>query len=69
MIIDIIKDGSLERLLLVIIVFGGIVFLLAKDGAVDERLFDVAFVIIGFYFGSTIEKTRQANRDSTKVLS
>jgi len=69
MIIDIIKDGSLERLLLVIIVFGGIVFLLAKDGAVDERLFDVAFVIIGFYFGSTIEKTRQSNRDSTKVLS
>jgi len=69
MIIDIIKDGSLERLLLVIIVFGGIVFLLAKDGVVDERLFDVAFVIIGFYFGSTIEKTRQANRDSTKVLS
>jgi len=67
--IEIIRDGSLERLLLVIIVFGGIVLLLAKDGAIDERLFDVAFVIIGFYFGTNIEKIRQFNNGSTKVLS
>lgn len=54
--IEAIKDGSLERLVIVVIVFGGLVALLVKDGQVDERLFDVAFVIIGFFFRTIVEK-------------
>jgi len=56
--IDIIKDGSLEKLVIVIIVFGGLVLLLAKDGQVDERLFDVAFVIMGYFFRSIVDRLR-----------
>lgn len=57
-VIDIIRDGSLERLVIAVLVFGGLVFILATQGQVDERLFDVAFVIVGFYFGTTVMKIR-----------
>jgi len=55
---DIIRDGSLERLIVVIIVFGGIVALLLTTGQVDDRLIDIGLVIVGFYFGTTISKMR-----------
>jgi hypothetical protein len=67
--IEIIKDGSLERLVIAVIVFGGMVGLLFKDGVIDERMFDVAFVIVGFYFGSTVANFRFQNGHSTKVPS
>lgn len=67
--IEIIRDGSLERLLLVIFVFGGIILLLATTGQVDDRLIDIALVIVGFYFGTTVEKIRSSRNGSTKVLS
>lgn len=67
--IEIIKDGSLERLILVVFVFGGIVLLLATTGQVDDRLIDIGLVIVGFYFGTTIERYRVSKTDSTKVLS
>jgi len=63
------RDGSLERFSIVILVFGGIVVLLAKDGQVDERLFDVAFVIMGYFFRAIVEKFRSDANGSTKVLS
>jgi len=63
------RDGSLERLVIVILVFGGLVFLLAKDGQVDERLFDVAFVIMGYFFRAIVEKFKEGTNGSTKVLS
>jgi len=66
---DSLRDGSLERFAIVILVFGGLVFLLAKDGVVDERLFDVAFVIMGYFFRAIVEKFRSETNGSTKVLS
>jgi len=56
--IEAIKDGSLEKLVIVVLVFGGIVLLLAKDGQVDERLFDVAFVIMGYFFRTVVDRLR-----------
>jgi len=54
--LEAIKDGSIAQLVIVILVFGGLVVLLFKDGQVDERLFDVAFVIVGFFFGAKMGK-------------
>jgi len=67
--LDAIRDGSLERLLLVIIVFGGIVLLLVMNGTVDDRLVDFAFVILGYFFRTNIDKIVLATNGSTKVLS
>ena len=60
--LDIIRDGSLERLILVILVFGGIVLLLVLGKPVDDRLIDIGLVIVGFYFGTQFQKAVNATR-------
>lgn len=56
--LEIIKDGSLERLIIVVIIFGGIVVLEVLGKPFDERLFDIAFVAAGFFFHMTVAQIR-----------
>jgi len=63
-VLDIIKDGSLAKLLIVVILFGGIVASLVINNSLDDRLADMGFSVIGFFFGMAIQKiaTHSASR-------
>ena len=54
MIANLIEDGSFERLILLILVYGPLAFLWVSQRAVDDRLIDIALVILGFYFGQVL---------------
>jgi len=67
--IEIIKDGSLERLLVVVFLFGGIVVLNAMQVSFDERIYDLAFLVGGFYFGVTMRMAAQKATQSRETRS
>ena len=47
------RDGTIPRFILMLIITGTLMFMFARGLAVPEQLFDAALVIIGFYFGAT----------------
>lgn len=51
---DLIRDGSIERLALTILVYAPMGFLWITQRPVDDRLIDIALVILGFYFGQLV---------------
>jgi len=54
--LDLIRDGSLERLILVVLIFGTITVQTVRGFPLDDRLVDFALVVLGFYFGSMIQQ-------------
>lgn len=61
-IVDLIRSGDLERFVIVIFVFGTATFLFVTGRPVDDRLFDVVLFILGFYFGTIMQKTLNGNK-------
>lgn len=59
--IDLIKSGDIERLLLVLFVFGTIAFRYVTGNPPDDRLIDFGLVILGYFFGSVIGSKMRAN--------
>lgn len=59
--IELIKSGDIERLIIVVIVFGVTGFLFATHQPVDDRLFDVVLILTGFFFGTIVTKAVVTN--------
>ena len=53
---DVITD-NLARFVIAVIIFIGLVALALFKPPVDDRYFDLAFVIAGFFFGSVVTKS------------
>lgn len=71
MIVDLITNPALSRLILLLIVWGIIGYLFVAGQPVPEQLLDAGLLILGFFFGATLQKngtTARIVHDSTKVL-
>ena len=55
--VELIEGGFLAQTILVILVWGGIVFLAVTQHPIPDALLDAGFVIIGFYFHTVMTKT------------
>ncbi len=55
--LELIEGGFLAQTILVILVWGGIVFLAVTQRPIPDALLDAGFVIIGFYFHTVMTKT------------
>ncbi len=55
--VELIEGGFLAQTLLVVLVWGGIVFLAVTQHPIPDALLDAGFVIIGFYFHTVMTKT------------
>ncbi len=54
--VELIEGGFLAQTILVILVWGGIVFLAVTQRPIPDALLDAGFVIIGFYFHTVMTK-------------
>ncbi len=54
---ELIEGGFVAQTILVILVWGGIVFLAVTQRPIPDALLDAGFVIIGFYFHTVMTKT------------
>lgn len=62
--LELIEGGFLAQTILVVVIWGSIVFLAVTKAAIPDPLLDAGFVIVGFYFRSAVEqhKTIQKGR-------
>jgi len=61
MLSDLIEGGFIAQTILVLLVWGSIVYLAVKQEPIPDALLDAGFVIIGFYFRSALEKVQKQN--------
>jgi hypothetical protein len=59
--VELIEGGFLAQTILVILVWGGIVFLAVTQHPIPDPLLDAGFVIVGFYFHAVVTKTLGSN--------
>jgi len=63
--LQLIEGGFLAQTILVVSIWGSIVFLALQKAQIPDGLLDAGFVIVGFYFRSAVEqrKTIKSNRE------
>jgi uncharacterized membrane protein len=54
--LELIEGGFLAQTILVVLVWGGIVFLAVTQRPIPDALLDAGFVIVGFYFHTVITR-------------
>lgn len=55
---EMIHDGSLAQLLIILLVWGTVALLLGVNRPVPDALFDAGLIIVGFFFGSKTAAAR-----------
>lgn len=64
--VDLIERGFVAQTILVVLVWGGIVFLAVTQRPVPTVLMDVGLMIVGFYFHTVMTQALRAGRSPAK---